>query len=146
MIKLSRGQYEWQTTVIGIIAMKWKDNKGIHFLSNFHDPTQKNQVNKKQKDGITQIIVCLQLIKYYNAHMGCVDEADMLMTLYKIDRKSKRWYMRIFFHFLDLAVHNAFILFNSSGGKKISLKHFRLAVATALIGNKKPSSRGVKKH
>jgi hypothetical protein len=73
----------------------------------------------------------------------------MLMTLYKIDRKSKRWYMRIFFHFLDLAVHNAFILFTSSlrnRGEKISLKHFRLAVATALIGNTKPSPLGVENH
>lgn len=45
--------------------------------------------------------------------------------------------MRIFFHFLDLAVHNAFILFTVSShnkGKTISLKDFRLAVATALIG------------
>jgi hypothetical protein len=80
--------------------------------------------------------------------MGYVDKADMLMTLYKIDRKSKRWYMRIFFHFLDLAVYNAFMLFTSSvhnRGKKISLKHFRLAMATALIGNSKPSLRRVKK-
>jgi len=80
--------------------------------------------------------------------MGYVDKADMLMTLYKIDCKSKRWYMRIFFYFLDLAVHNAFILFTVSShnkGKTISLKDFRLAVATALIGNTKPSPRGVKK-
>lgn len=37
--KLSRSQYEWKATVTGIVAMKWKDNKGIPFLSNFHDPT-----------------------------------------------------------------------------------------------------------
>ncbi|XP_025421054.1 piggyBac transposable element-derived protein 4-like [Sipha flava] len=122
---LDCGQYEWQATVTGIIAIKWKDNKGIHFLSNFHDLTQESQVNRKQKDGTTQIIVCLQLVKDYNAHMGYVDKADMLMTLYKIDRKSKR------------CVHNR--------GKKISLKHFRLAMATALIGNSKPSLRRVKK-
>lgn len=146
--KLLRGQYEWQATVTGIVAMKWKDNKGINFLSNFHDPTQESHVNRKQKDGSSQIIICPQLVKDYNAHMGYVDKADMLMTLYKIDRKSKRWYMRIFFHFLDLAVHNAFILFTVSSknkGKTISLKDFRLAVATALIGNTKPSPRGVKK-
>lgn len=52
------------------------------------------------------------------------------------------------FHFLDLAIHNAFILFSTSNeGKQMSLKHFRLAVASALMGtvgqNKSP--RGPKK-
>lgn len=52
-----------------------------------------------------------------------------------------------FFHFLDLTDHNAFILFSaSSEGKQMSLKHFRLAVAIALIGtvNQYKSPRGPK--
>lgn len=146
--ELSRGQYEWRATVTGIVAMKWKDNKGIHFLSNFHDPTQSTQMNRKLKDGQVNIINCSQLVKDYNENMGYVDKADMMMSTYKIDRKSKKWYMRIFFHFLDLAVHNAFILFTAnSEGKQISLKHFRLAVAIALIGsiNQSKSPRGGQK-
>lgn len=146
--KLSRGQYEWRATVTGIVAMKWKDNKGIHFLSNFHNPTQPTKMNRKLKNGEVNIISCSQLVKDYNENMGYVDKADMMMSTYKIDRKSKKWYMRIFFHFLDLAVHNAFILFSAkSEGKSISLKNFRLAVATALIGtfNQSKSPRGPKK-
>lgn len=47
--KLLRGQYEWQATITGILAMKWKDNKGIHFLSNFHDPNKTTQMNRKNE-------------------------------------------------------------------------------------------------
>lgn len=39
-----------------------------------------------------------------------------------------------FFYFLDLVVHNSFILFSVLGeGKKVTLKHFYLVVASALI-------------
>lgn len=48
--KLSRGEFEWQSTETGIVAMKWKDNKGIYFLSNFHDPTQTTQLKRKLKN------------------------------------------------------------------------------------------------
>lgn len=52
----------------------------------------------------------------------------------------------LFFHFLDLAVHNAFILFSvNNEDKQITLKDFRLSVAIALIGTASPSPRGVKK-
>lgn len=105
-------------------------------------------MNRKSKNGQINIINCSQLVKDYYANMGFVDKADMMMSTYKIDRKSKKWYMRIFFHFLDLAVHNAFIIFSSSNeGKQILLKDFRFAVATALIGtiNQSKSPRGTKK-
>lgn len=96
----------YEPNITGIVTMKWKDNKGIHFLSNFYDPpTQESHVNRKQKDGTSQTIICPQLVKDYNAHMGYVDKADMLMTLYKINRKSKRWYMRIFFFIFSISLY-----------------------------------------
>ncbi|KAJ8950040.1 hypothetical protein NQ314_008046 [Rhamnusium bicolor] len=69
--------------------------------------------------------------------MGGVDKADMLKSRYEVDRKSKKWWHRIFFYFLDLCVVNAYIIYKSrSEGARLPLKQFRISVATGLIGAK----------
>jgi hypothetical protein len=59
----------------------------------------------------------------------------MLKFLYGIDRKAKRWWLRLFWHFVDISVVNAFILYcHIDSGKAISLKDFRRKVAVGLVG------------
>lgn len=41
--------------------------------------------------------------------MGGVDLLDGLISYYRIRLKSKKWYLRIFFHFVDLAMVNAWL-------------------------------------
>ncbi|KAK2710973.1 hypothetical protein QYM36_012217 [Artemia franciscana] len=36
--------------------------------------------------------------------MGGVDLSDMLIELYRIDIRGKKWYMRLFYYFLDISV------------------------------------------
>lgn len=142
--EMEHGDYDFLTTVTGIVAVRWKDKKAINLVSN-HDTTEPATVNRKQHDGSNKVVPCPSLVKEYNAHMGYVDKADMLKTCYAIDRKSKKWWHRLFFHFLDTTVVNAFVIFttNSSDmGKSISLKHFRICVSKSLIGIPKGETRG----
>lgn len=83
-----------------------KDRTGILFLTNFHDPRQTTTESRKLKDGSVIEISCPVLVKHYNVHMGYVDKADMLTSLNEIDRKSKRWWLRIFWHMLDVCIVN----------------------------------------
>lgn len=67
--------------------------------------------------------------------MGFVDKADQLKTTYQINRKSHKWWHRIVWHFLDVAVVNSFIIFTEkSGEKKMDLKTFRIAIVNGLVG------------
>ena len=43
----------------------------------------------------------------YNKTMGVVDFADMLIALYRIRVKTKRWYMKVFWHLVDICKVNA---------------------------------------
>ncbi|KAJ8978049.1 hypothetical protein NQ317_017594, partial [Molorchus minor] len=134
---MKRGDYDWKVSDTGIIALKWRDNKPVHFLSNFHDPEDVQLISRKQKDGSRKEYNCIGLVKDYNQHMGYVDKSDMYKSCYEINRKSKKWWHRIFWHFIDLTIVNAFIMFqenSSTHGKTFSLKEFRLAVANGLIG------------
>lgn len=42
--------------------------------------------------------------------MGGVDYTDRLRTLYNIDRKSKRWWLRIFWGLLDIIFVNKYVI------------------------------------
>ena len=110
------------------------DNKAVYFLSNFHDPLEMTTVNRRQKDGSSQAIPCPTIVRDYNHHMGYVDKADQLKSTYAIDKKSKKWWLRIFWHLIDTAIVNLFVIYQEKGNKDQTLKSFRLSIVDGLIG------------
>lgn len=138
-----RGEYVWKADTNGISFMRWKDAKDVHLISSVHDPRMRTSVSRKQKDGTAQNIPCPMAVKDYNKHMGYVDRMDHLKTLYEIDRQSNKWWHRIFFYFLDIAVVNSYVMFKSqSEGSSLTMKSFRMAVASGLSGVSTPAARG----
>lgn len=58
--------------------------------------------------------------------MGYVDkDENHLLSSYRIDDKSKKWWYRLFWHFLYVTVFNAFILSKEkSGNQTLTFKEF----------------------
>ena len=82
-----------------------------------------------------------------NKFMRGVDRCDMFLELYRINFKSKKWYIRIFFYVLDHAIVNGWLLYRRMLNKKIkqhmSLCDFKLDIATRLLfSNKYTPKRG----
>lgn len=50
---LKRGDVHWFTSNSGLAAIKWKDNRSVHILSNFHDPEKVIDVRRKLKRQIS---------------------------------------------------------------------------------------------
>ena len=143
--EMKRGDSDGRTSYLGISWLKWMDRRSVQFISNFHSPLVGTTVSRKEKDGTEIVIPCPKLVKDYNTHMGYVDKADMLKSLYEIDRKCRKWWHRIFWHFVDVTITNAFIMYAlRSEGAHFSLKTFRLAVVDGLIGASMPSPKGRK--
>ena len=53
----------------------------------------------------------LQIVMDYNHHMGCVDKGDKMTISYC----TFKWMKKLFFHLLDLAILNSYILHSSCG-------------------------------
>ncbi|PSN41369.1 hypothetical protein C0J52_19114 [Blattella germanica] len=107
------------------------------FLSTIESPQEMSTVNRKESDGSITQIQCPSIAKTYLANMGCVDKADMLRSLYTIDRKAKRSWLRLFWYFVDVSIVNSFILYTlSNTGRSLKLKEFRRKVVTGLVGTR----------
>ena len=59
-------------------------------------------------------------------------------SLNGIDRKSRKWWHRLLWHFIDITTINAFVLFKLStipDANKMMLKDFRCRIVTGLVGS-----------
>lgn len=53
---MAHGESSFRSTKTGILAVRWKDKKGINFISNYHDPHEITLVNRTQHDGAKKVV------------------------------------------------------------------------------------------
>lgn len=115
-----------------LAVVKWHDNKVVTLISSYIDSHPIETIKRYDKDEKKKIDVeCPQIVKHYNKHMGGVDLADMLISLYRTPFKSHRWYLGIFSQLIDMCINNAWLLYRRDG-KKIALKDFRFELFEGL--------------
>jgi len=56
--------------------------------------------------------------------MGYMDKGDRMANSYSNRHRTFKWMKKLFFHLLDLAILNSYILHSLCGGKKISQRFF----------------------
>jgi hypothetical protein len=126
--------------VQGIQCIVWKDNKGVAFLNNVADPIKQTHVPRRNKDGTRSQIPRSEAVNLYNKHMGGVDVFDSRRKTYSCSRKSKKWWVRIYYFLLDTAIANAYILYRETPAtKKLTHQEFVLSIIEHLFAS--PSSR-----
>ena len=75
-----------------------------------------------------------EMVHDYNAHMLGVDRMDQTMAYYSFQRKSIKWWRKVFFWVLEVIVNNAHIVYkmHTSNSRKLSMKEFRRELAVQL--------------
>jgi hypothetical protein len=126
-LRLKRGDIRVRTRgdLTGVV---WRDKRDVCILTNIHDPPREGNLRDEHGNAIK-----LGIVADYNRHMGYVDKVDMLANSYTASRQTWKWTKKLFFHLLDLAVLNSYILLSSCGGKKISHRRFRLALVREML-------------
>lgn len=133
--KLKRGEFMFGVKQ-SIAAVKWMDNNPVCFFSNYCSPKNTSTVFRKTHDGSKLGVSCPQVVSQYNEIMGGVDRFDQLRECYEVGRRSTKWWHRLFYYFLDMAIINAFILMKvDKETPKAEQLSFRINLARQLIGN-----------
>ena len=59
-------------------------------------------------------------VLYYNKYMGRVDKSDQLIHYYNIFWQTRKYWKTLFFHFIDAACMNAYIIHKELEKKPLS--------------------------
>ncbi|XP_052855098.1 piggyBac transposable element-derived protein 3-like [Drosophila gunungcola] len=139
--KRGRGSFDTKYEVNNnLICVKWFDNKSVQLLSSYEDHQPVGMCKRwSPKEKVYIDVVRPAIVGSYNKGMGGVDLADMLMELYKINHRSRKWYIRIFYWCLGTSMTNAWLLYRKNfhflnpNQKYIPLIKFQMEVAHELL-------------
>ena len=100
--------------------MKWKAKRDGRMLTTVHKPNITDSGKTHHATG--QKILKPACVVEYSKHMGGVDKSDMQISLTECTRKMRKWYVKFFFHLVDISLYDAFVLYNvNTGNPKITI-------------------------
>uniref|UniRef100_A0A8D0AC50 PiggyBac transposable element-derived protein domain-containing protein n=1 Tax=Sander lucioperca TaxID=283035 RepID=A0A8D0AC50_SANLU len=135
-----------------LLFVQWRDTRDVFLCSTLHTAHAEDTVQRRVKaaDGQWQLkdVSVPPVVQDYNRCMGGVDHSDALIGYYKVLHKTQRWYKTLFYHFMDIAIVNAFLLQKDlaigKGEVPLHQKAFRetLAVELAEAGSSSTATPG----
>ena len=143
--KIDKGDYVCIPVEQGKVnCYAYHDRKLVRFITNVF-PASMEAVPIRQSSGAIVSKHVPPLLPAYNKFMGAVDRTGQLRKYYGNDRRCKRPWLRIFFHFFDLAVDNAHILYKHSCRDSLvkpkDLLAFRVELVHLLLDGARRTSR-----
>ena len=134
--KLKKGEVVSKQVDGSMMALKWMDKRPVMMLSTIHDDSfvTKKRRSRAAPGGEEDILKPL-VVEEYNKNMGGVDTGDQLLSYYGFSHRTLKWWRRLFFHLIDLAIVNAYILYLLSpcSGRRLTHAQFRIELAKQLL-------------
>ena len=99
-----------------IVYTCWRDTRVVLVMSTAYPGHTNTKVKRKiRKDGKVSIVEIPQPepVTKYNQFMGGVDKSDQFLSYHNILRRTVRYWKTLFYHMIDIAVVNSFILYNN---------------------------------
>ena len=119
-----------------LVAIKLLDRKHVTLLSTAFNSALIDTGKKHWKTN--EPVKKHDLVYQYNHYMGCVDCNDQLLKYLSFNRRTLKWWKKVFFHLLNVAMVNAYVLhcgWSKKNKKKCLLQtEYRMAVINQMIG------------
>lgn len=143
---LQRGWSSVATSDDNITVLRWQDTKPVHTVSTYagahpEDTVKRYDRKLKEKIDVTRPFS----IQEYNKFMGGVDNMmDKMIAHYPHGFKNKKWYLRVFFHLLNMAIINSWLLYRKDVDSTYPLLHFKASIVWTMLELGKEVKRGRK--
>ena len=121
-----------------VICVKWMDYQAVTPIGrNVGDLNQMSLVLGRQKVASRKSSMpCLIIVKKYNESMGGVSLCHKYTATYHLDRSFKfRFYLRIFFYLMNVAMVNSLIIYDKLHLNTLSFLDFKLVVSKNFFGS-----------
>lgn len=116
----------------GVMVANWKDKRVVSYISTEYENEMVTVIDSRGNEREKP----LPIVKY-NAFMKGVDRGDQMMAYYPAERKTLRWYKKLFAHILHLLLMNSHLLYNiaaiGKGEKKTAFYDFCMSVLENLL-------------
>lgn len=141
--KEGRGTMSVVTSTDNITITRWMDNRPVHMLSTFagKEPMDKVQRYSRILNKMVEVSRPFS-VSTYNKFMGGVDMSDRMVAHYPHALKNKKFYLRIFFHLLNVALVNAWVVFRNTENNKMSFVDFKLSICHAVFESRVKKRKG----
>nr|CAH7747083.1 unnamed protein product [Callosobruchus chinensis] len=142
--KQERGYFQHMYDgVAGLLFVRWHDNSTVTMVTNYGSLEPLNHVKRWSKNANKKVqIPQPNIFSSYNASMGGVDLHDQSVNNYRISVRGKKWWWVLFTNAINMAVVNAWRLYQLSSEEPMGLFQFqRDIVLHYLVGKDKSQFR-----
>ena len=100
-----------------LVCISWIDRKPVNLLSTYCDPVSDDEVQQWRKSSARGRrdrrvrLNCPEVLVQYHHWMRGVDVWSQKESYYRIGRKSNRWWPRLAWFLIDMAVSNSYVLY-----------------------------------
>ena len=113
-----------------LLVLKWRDRRDVLVLSTKHTPAMQDVLVRVPGGRVAKSKP--MAVQEYNDYMSGVDKSDQLLQYYSMNRKTVKWWKKLFFHLVELCLINAQKLYNmhliKSKFKAVIIHHSSLRV------------------
>ncbi|XP_066928278.1 piggyBac transposable element-derived protein 4-like [Clytia hemisphaerica] len=103
--KLERGESEFRCNNNNL-AVRWKDKRDVYVVSTIHG----NSIKQVQRRGEEEPVSKPTMICQYNSFMNGVDKCDQKISSYDMQRKTRKWWKKLFLRLVELSIINAMVI------------------------------------
>lgn len=131
-----------------LLVISWRDKRVVNLLSTKSKGSRNEKTSVPSKWPGKPATDKPNVIIDYIKHMGGVDRSDHFIASYHFIRRTKKWYRKYFFWLFEVALVNAYILYNEvnkrNQNKAMSHIEFRRSLVRDLVADRvsnKPKRR-----
>ena len=106
-----------------LVAFQWTDKRSVKGVTNVFSSNDTKTLKTDYKTG--EPIMKPEMIVEYTNNMRGVDRSDSYLSSCECIRKCVKWYIKLFFHLVDLTVYNSYMMWKVHKGETMKYEQFQ---------------------